>query len=117
MVVVQVLAFGRVQDNRVQRRERKASKAEKEKTRRELVECAADSSGRKSGKAMNGGLDGAADDADFCSISTAHEGMNGKAKMNRVANMMAELPEKVAEGLETESEASLTETSDEEMMI
>lgn len=124
MVVVQVLAFGRVQDNRVRRRERKAAKAEREKHRREQVECAEEFTGRKSGtKAMNGGLDGTADwinENGDCHLGlTFHEATNGKVKFNGAAHTVGDLSEKApqTEGLETESEASLTETSEEEMML
>ena len=124
MVVVQVLAFGRVQDNRVERRKRKAAKAEREKSRRDQVECAGEPDDRKSGaNAMNGGLDGAGDSIDEsvdCHMGlNAHEVISGKAKSNGVAHPIISLSEKrnQTEGLETESEASLTETSDEEMMI
>lgn len=120
MVVVQVLAFGKVQDNRVERRERKAAKAERERSRKEQIECAGEFIGRKSGKTMNGGLDGVVDSidesGDCYSRSIAYD---GKAKLNGAAATRVGLFEKAAqtEGLEMESEASLTETSEEEMMI
>ena len=113
MVVVQVLAFGRVQDNRVARRERKSAlKAEREK-RREVLELASEE--MKLAKSV-GGMDGAASIDEGASLTS----LNGNGLMNGGMNGAAKMPEKVtqAKGMdETESEASLTETSEEEMMI
>ena len=118
MVVVQVLAFGRVHDNRVQRRDRKAAKAERERSRREGVDWVGEPQEQKASAKMKGGLDGAQDSIDE-GISF-HMVANGK--MNGTLDGAAipiEISEKATqiEGLETESESSLTETSEEEMMI
>jgi hypothetical protein len=120
MVVVQVLAFGRVQDNRVQRRDRKAAKAEKERSRREEMQSVGESHERKVGaKVMNGGVDGARPsvDNDIC-LEALNGNANGTLRMNGAA-MSIEISDKQTEmeSLETESEASLTETSEDEMMI
>jgi len=124
MVVVQVLAFGRVQDNRVRRRDRKAAKMERERSRREQIECgeAAKPVARKSGAvAVEGSLDGAGDSiAEDCQLRLkGREGANGKARSNGKAHPFINHSRTAmqTEGLETESEASLTETSEEEMMI
>lgn len=112
MVVVQVLAFGRVQDNRVQRKDRRAAKAERERTRREADGVV------ESRDVKPVGFDGALDSIDE-GISF-HVPMKGK--VNGVANG-ATIPTETSktaiqtDGLVPESEASLTETSEEEMMI
>lgn len=119
MVVVQVLAFGRVQDNRVQRRDRKAAKAERERSRREEMERMGAQERMLGAKAMNGGMDGAQDSIDE---GICLESLNGHAnrvlKLNGAATLIGMSDKKTnTECLETESEASLTETSEEEMMI
>ncbi|KAG0652747.1 hypothetical protein D0Z07_0365 [Hyphodiscus hymeniophilus] len=124
MVVVQVLAFGRVSENRVQRRARKAATLDRERSRREHVERVREAVDRKSSaRAMIGGLDGAADSIDenddYHPRPSGHEIMNGKPKTNGKAQAKLDLSGKSIqkEGLDAESETSLTETSDEEMMI
>ena len=113
MVVVQVLAFGRVQDNRVARRERKSAlKAEREK-RREVLELASEE--MKLAKSV-GGMDGAASIDEGTGLTF----MNGNGSMNGGVNGAAKIPGKATQAEEMdeiESEASLTETSEEEMMI
>ena len=124
MVVLQVLAFGRVSENRVQRRARKAAKVERERSWREQVECAGEAVDRKSSMmAMNNGLDGAANSIDEngdCHLGmNGHEVLNGKSKTNGTAHKMLDLSEEPVqiEELDMESETSLTETSEEEMMV
>jgi len=120
VVVVQVLAFGRVSDNRVQRRVRKAAKAERERSRREKLDGIEEGVDGKSSVVVNGGLDGAVKSVDEnrdCQLELApHDVMNGNNK-STYATMEISGKEIQLEGLETESEASLTEMSDEEMMI
>ena len=168
MVLVQVLAFGRVSDNRTRRRTRRAAKAEREKNRHEQTECVEEPIDRKSGRIVtNGGLDGAADSIDETSdchlLVNGHAVASRKSKSTRGPRPEYDLLKKVvapdgrkadseakltcsnengimskglfeesgngasmkepseeglmSEGLETESEASLTETSEEEMII
>lgn len=114
--MVQVLAFGRVQDNRVARRERKSAlKAERERVRKLEVECVGEE--RKSVKIVAmGGLDGADSTDEGAGLvflnGNTNGGTNGAAK--KPCDEKTTQPEGADE---TESEASLTETSEEEMMI
>ena len=120
MVVVQVLAFGRVQDNRVARRERRAAiKAERERMRKVEAERVGE---ERKVVAKGMGVDGAQDSIEECEGNGHANGkMNGGfAGLNEAAKLSIMGPEKATqrEGVdEAESEESLTETSEEEMMI
>jgi hypothetical protein len=123
MVVVQVLAFGRVQDNRVARRERRAAvKAERERMRKIELECE-EHKIMANGMGIDGAQDeigewikGAGDSDGECEVnghavqqlSRIFSGLNGKEPTtNPIKDIQTE---------ETESDESLTETSEEEMM-
>ncbi|KAH8596239.1 hypothetical protein B0O99DRAFT_651850 [Bisporella sp. PMI_857] len=108
MVIVQFLAFGRVQDNRVRRHSAKVAKAEREKVRKEKLQALEEQrlnkmkiNGNGSAKISVAGLDGIWDDILEEPKSNYING-NGQA---------------TKQSAETESEASLTETSEEEIFI
>jgi len=119
MVFVQVLVFGRVQDNRVRSKRAVAAKLEREKTRKEklraLEEERASISNSSGDSLVNG--NGTANGTPLKeSLKSSVAGMDG------VWDMLEECPP-ITNGTaskrvpETESEASLTETSEEEMFI
>ena len=111
MVIIQVLAFGRVQDNREGRRMAKAAKAEREKARKEKLE----EERKLSLKKTNGHARGSESTRGFLVDKTqSNGGSNGIA--NGKSNMAVSIDELK---LETESEdgSSVTETSEEEMIV
>jgi hypothetical protein len=120
MVLLQVLAFGRVQDNRLARRERRAAiKAERERMRKVEVECVGE---ERKVVAKGTGADGAQDPIEeWEGNGHANRKMNGGfTGLNGAVKLPTMGPEKATqrEGVdEAESEESLTETSEEEMMI
>ena len=110
MVVVQLLAIGHVQDNRVARRSAKAAKQERERVRRERLEKLGEKKTHGAcsnvsgiGSYLDGGCDIPEDHQHDHSNGVAHEG-NGHAKRN-------------GEKTEEESEESMTETSEEEIIV
>lgn len=111
MVFVQVLVFGRVQDNRVQRKRAKAAKIEREKIRKEklqlleterkLLEKATKGNGHDCATCMDGVWELLEEDQ-------AHN-LKSNGRKNSIRGVKTpSLPE-------TESDASLTETSEEEL--
>lgn len=111
MVVVQLLAFLRVSDNRQRRKSaREAAKLERERLRKEKAELLADKRIHVGTKVSEMGnyLDGAREfPVEPYMNGTTHKETNGI-----LANHTAE-----AEKMESESESSLTETSEEEMIV
>lgn len=107
MVIVQVLAFGRVQDNRDAKKSAKAAKIEREKVRKEKKEEERLQALKANGRATP--LD-TAESLDKSILTNGHG--NGAAKSNGDISM-DDLK------LETESEdnSSVTETSEEEMIV
>jgi hypothetical protein len=109
MVIVQLLAFGRVQDNRVQRKSAKAAKLEREKLRKEKLEKMEEDSKYL---VMNGnghavGMNGTAN---------FPEGyMDGAAESTPKPEIEYETTKDNKD--ESTSEGSLTETSEEEMIV
>lgn len=105
MVLVQVFAFGKVSDNRVARKERRAERKEKERARQEevnaILEKAASAPVPDTKIAI---LDGAAD------LPT--EKTNGH-KLASIGSANSSTESLTSLG----SEGSMTETSEEEMMI
>lgn len=114
MVLVQCLAFGRVQNNRVRRKSAKAAKIERERLRKEkltdddLLQTAAKV--QLASNIANHGTDG------LSTSGKPEEYTNGKG---HVTQSLLELGEVRQNGqrLELESEESMTETSEEEMMV
>lgn len=104
MVVVQILAFGRVQDNRTQRKGAKAaSKFEKERLRKEKLRML-QADGNKAFNGMN-------------AATGANDGVvngNGKYDIARACKFSNDGVEGI---VRLESEQSMTETSEEEMML
>lgn len=98
MVLVQLVFFGKVSENRGQRKARKTAKVEKERLRKERVEnerlqTMAKTNGHASG------MDGASDYPERLANGNGHA--NGGHKVETM----------------TQSEASMTETSEEEMIV
>jgi len=109
MVIVQLLAFGRVQDNRVQRKSAKAAKLERENLRKEKLEKTEED---KKYLVMNGnghvvGMNGTVDFPDGY--------MDGAAESTPKAEIEYEATKENKD--ESTSEGSLTETSEEEMIV
>ena len=124
MVLVQVLAFGRVSENRVQRRARRAAKRENGQSPGEHDDCDREAvDGKFNALFMNDALDGAGDVMDESSNYhlglNGHEAANSKAKLIGGARTTNDFSKNSVQskGSEVESEASLTETSEEEMMM
>lgn len=111
MVVVQLLSFIRVSDNRGQRKTaREAAKLERERLRKEKAEQMADQRMHVLTKvsSIGGYLDGACDfSEDTYPNGVAHGEENGVVEIGRPDERR----------IESSSEGSLTETSEEEMMI
>jgi Icc-related predicted phosphoesterase len=110
MVVVQLLAFGRIQDNRVQIKAKRAAKLDKEKKFKEKVAMEEE----RRAQMKIGQVDGACDffeDADRCVSPCTHgRATNGSAKSINGKPM--------ANGVvESETSEELTETSEEELFI
>lgn len=107
MVVVQILAFGRVSETRVRRKRVKADKIERERLRKEKMESfkvEGKTVGMKGNGHTNGSLDGSCD-------ATAEKALNGNTNGGLKVDKMDKRK------LETDSEESLTETSEEEMIV
>lgn len=104
MVVVQILAFGRVQDNRVRKKGAKAAKSERERRRMEKLGTL-QAGGMEDSTKMNGATNGAANgiangNGNCKTIGTPAQSNGGAGAIT-----------------EPETEASMTETSEEEMML
>jgi hypothetical protein len=127
MVVVQILVFGKVQGNRSQRRESRAAKMRRDKSRSDLGDDAGMPIDRKpEAKLVKSGMDGAGDsinencdayESDTRRIRVTSKDLDGKIKLNGVAytGINSADRETGVEEQDTPSEASMT--SDEEMMI
>lgn len=103
MVVVQLLAFGRVSDNRGHRKAKKAARLERERLKNEKL-------GKFEGEKQRplcispDYMDGACDTSEESPL----------AKINGHTNGTTDHPTK---RVETEGEESMTETSEEEMIV
>ncbi|RDL31950.1 uncharacterized protein BP5553_09352 [Venustampulla echinocandica] len=103
MVMVQIFAFGRVQDNRVRKRGAKAATSEREARRKEKLDILQEDGVEASTK-TNGVIrrsDGATNGNGKCDIARTSTLSNGGVE--------------ASDDLETEE--SMTETSEEEMML
>ncbi|KAK0119857.1 hypothetical protein ONS95_011287 [Cadophora gregata] len=108
MVLVQVLAFGRVSDNRVQRKSAKAAKLEREKIRKEKLEKAAEVRKPAVSKA-NGHLNGIL--VGTCDVPAEQKLLNGVANGGPQPQTSTDERRK-----EFDSDETMTETSEEEMI-
>jgi hypothetical protein len=103
MVVVQLLAFGRVSDNRGQRKAKRAARLERERLKNEkLGKCAGDK--KKPICISPDFMDGACDIPENTPLRETNGHANGTAGHPAKRN-------------ETEGEESTTETSEEEMIV
>lgn len=108
MVLVQVLAFGRVSDNRVQRKSAKAAKLERERIRKEKLEKAVEL--RKSAiPQINGHVNGTLDGT--CDVPAEQKLSNGVANGGTKNQFSTDEPRK-----DSDSDETMTETSEEEMI-
>ncbi|RDW80420.1 hypothetical protein BP5796_05118 [Coleophoma crateriformis] len=109
MVLIQCLAFGRVQGNRVQRRSARAARAEREKLRKEKP-----SEEEVSGPALKIKMNGHATGLDGAGSDTERELELNAQKTRRP---LSEITGQYSGTVPTlESEGSMTETSEEEIM-
>jgi len=109
MVGVQLLVFGRVQDNRVRRKSAKAAKLEREILRKEKI---IEDEKTHTLSNMNGhgvGMDGACD-AHLGAYTNGHR--NGPVSLKPLQDLLPSSPGEV-----TESEDSTLETSEEEIIV
>ena len=111
MVFIQVLAFGRVQDNRVQRKSAKAAKLEREKVRKEKMQ-ALEKERKLSEKTSNGNGHDCATCMDGV-WELLEEDQAQTLKLNGGKNHIRSA--KASSIPETGSESSLTETSEEDL--
>ena len=111
MVFVQVLAFGRVQDNRVQRKTAKAAKLERERVRKEKLQLL-ESERKLADKTTNGNGHDCATCMDGV-WELLEEDQKHALKMNGGKEPVGST--KSASIPETESDTSLTETSEEDL--
>jgi len=112
MVFVQLVAFGRVQGNRVTRKKIKAERMERERLRREKLLALEE-------KKRLGGGDGVCEVLQVAECNGLGNGnANGGVKENgKLMNGKIYVPG-IANGMmETDTEESMTETSEEEMFI
>ena len=111
MVIVQLFSFIRISDNRVRRRSaREAAKLERERIRKEKAEQKEQMKMHVPSKVSGIGsyLDGSCElPEERYTIGTVHGGENGVVKVGEPDERM----------MDSSSEDSLTETSEEEMMI
>jgi uncharacterized protein YaiL (DUF2058 family) len=110
MVIVQVLAFGRVSDNRVARKTAKTAKIEREKARREI--CDRGKTDELESKSKMDKLSTEQENTGDTPVTYANGKSNQLLNGNRTTTPMSE---NVAES--DESTADTSETSEEEMMI
>ncbi len=114
MVAVQVFAFGKVSDNRIARKSARAAKLEREKIRREKLDEMAGDRKPLETKA-NGHIGVGADGA--CDFPTEEVTILVKGKENGKANGVAKSAVSNGHTHGCDCEDSMTETSEEEMMI
>ncbi|KAG4411063.1 hypothetical protein IFR04_015807 [Cadophora malorum] len=108
MVLVQVLAFGRVSDNRVQRKSAKAAKLERERIRKEKLEKAVEL--RKTAiPQINGHVNGTLDGT--CDVPAEQKLSNGVANGGTKDEISTDERRK-----DSDSDETMTETSEEEMI-
>ncbi|KAH6723294.1 hypothetical protein BKA61DRAFT_565936 [Leptodontidium sp. MPI-SDFR-AT-0119] len=107
MVLVQVLAFGRVNDNRVRRKSAKAAKLERERIRKEKLEKAIEDRKAASLK-INGHVNGTLDGT--CDVPAEQKLLNGVANGGMTKDLSDERRK------DSDSDETLTETSEEEMI-
>ena len=118
MVIVQLVAFGRIQDNRVAIKAKRAAKLER---RRILSEKSARIDQER--RALMGQIDGAFDcfeDADqYVSPCTHGRAANGTPKMKTEMAVKHERAKDLAskKAMDSETSGELTETSEEELFI
>ncbi|EKD18279.1 hypothetical protein MBM_03272 [Drepanopeziza brunnea f. sp. 'multigermtubi' MB_m1] len=110
MVLVQILAFGRVNDNRVRRNVAKAAILERERIRKEKTDEDRKTAALKGPGLASGGLDGT------CDVST-----EPKPKVNGAAEAGAKREAPTAQHRKSDSESgtsggNLSETSEEEQI-
>ncbi|KAL2070597.1 hypothetical protein VTL71DRAFT_13623 [Oculimacula yallundae] len=108
MVLVQVFAFGRVNDNRVLRKSAKAAKLEREKLRKEKLEKTVvdrKPAALKANGHVNGTLDGT------CDVPAEQKSVNGAANGGIKKQDSSDERRKESDSDET------TETSEEEMIL
>lgn len=108
MVLVQVLAFGRVSDNRVQRKSAKAAKLERERIRKEKLEKAVEVR-KQTASNVNGHANGTLDGA--CDIPGEQKLPNGIANGGMTNQVSSDERRK-----DFDSDETMTETSEEEMI-
>jgi len=111
MVFVQVLAFGRVQDNRVRRKSAKAAKIEREKVRKEKLQVL-----ERERKMLEKTTNGNGHDCNACMDGVwelLEEDQAQAVKLN--GGKQPARGNKVPSIPETESDTSLTETSEEDL--
>ncbi|KAH7354920.1 hypothetical protein BKA65DRAFT_231006 [Rhexocercosporidium sp. MPI-PUGE-AT-0058] len=109
MVLVQVLAFGRVSDNRVRRKSAKAAKLERERIRKEKLEKTVEErkiAALKINGHVNGTLDGT------CDVPAEQKLSNGVANGGPTKEDSSNERRKDS----SDSDETLTETSEEEMI-
>lgn len=115
MVVVQLLAFGRIQDNRVQIKAKRAAKLDKEKKFKEKVaKLEEERRGQMKIAQVDGGCE-LFEDVERCVSPCTH----GRAANGSAKSMNGKLSENGDVNGEIESETSeeLMETSEEELFI
>jgi len=112
MVIVQLLAFGRVQDNRVRRSAKEAAKIERERIRKEKMEKKSEERARNI--LLNGSLlclDG------ICDVPEEHIFDSIAKGSGATANGQPSERKHEMESDESTTEESMTETSEEEMIV
>ena len=108
MVLVQVLAFGRVSDNRVQRKSAKAAKLERERIRKEKLEKAVELR-KTASPQINGHVNGTLDGT--CDVPAEQKLSNGVANDGTKDQISTDERRK-----DSDSDETMTETSEEEMI-
>jgi len=115
MVFLQLLAFGKVSDNRVRRKSDKAKKLERERIRREkLTRLEEKRRLHDSGKFV-GGLDGVCEMLE--EWTPANKCANGNGHVDTHANGTVKLDGEILTATDSEATESTTETSEEEMFL
>lgn len=115
MVFVQILAFGRVQDNRVKKKSAKAARVERDRVRKEKLEKLETDrlTTNANGKAVDGLCELLEEDPNGNALlrNGSVKAVNGKSREELYSDEKENTPENDA------SETDMTETSEEEMMI
>lgn len=108
MVLVQVFAFGRVNDNRVRRKSAKAAKLERERMRKEKLEKPVEDR-KPAALKPNGHVNGTWDGT--CDVPAEQKLSNGVANGGTTKHESSDERKK-----DSDSDETLTETSEEEMI-